>query len=273
MSNLRACRARHAAARDHSHRVKCRRYIFRGSGSVVIGLGLSAFFATGAFAAPAQVHPRPVIDSTQATFIVPPGSDGTWTLRLWSDRKLEGQSVGTTGTLTVPVPTTTNCHFQADVQVKRVGGTRHLYSGLRETVANCGSAPSPVTGPTGPGQTTGSSPGTQPGTVSNAGNASTPAVATNGAQLRAAPGGPQPVLTGADAGNGALPQTSPGASQLAYTGMESVPLSLIGLTMMVLGALLFTWSRRRQWRRRGQPLDEATSLLQSLPGRSTRAPI
>src|SRR4029077_12918334 len=46
---------------------------------------------------------------------------------------------GSSGTLTLPVPQTANCRFQADVRVLLVGAsTDKFYSGLISTVPGCG---------------------------------------------------------------------------------------------------------------------------------------
>jgi hypothetical protein len=66
---------------------------------------------------------------------------GTWVLRLWSHGTPEGSDIATSGILTVPVPTTADCTFQADVSVVRSGGIRSYYSGTRATVPDCGPLP------------------------------------------------------------------------------------------------------------------------------------
>jgi len=84
----------------------------------------------------APVPPR--ITPSEATFTIPPESSSTWTLNLWSHGTLEGSAHDTSGTLTVPVPVTNDCMFQADVSVVPVDGTRSYYSGSRATVPGCG---------------------------------------------------------------------------------------------------------------------------------------
>jgi hypothetical protein len=59
-------------------------------------------------------------------------------LRLWSHGTLEGSAKGTSGMLTVAVPVTSDCFFQADVSVTPVGGQPFFYSGARATVPGCG---------------------------------------------------------------------------------------------------------------------------------------
>jgi hypothetical protein len=106
---------------------------------VLIGaVGLVCSISGNAFAkAPAQ----PKITATAATFNVPGGSTAVWTLRLWSHGTLEGKDTGTSGTLTVPVPVTADCFFQADVQATTVKGLPFYFSGSRATVPGCGVGP------------------------------------------------------------------------------------------------------------------------------------
>ena len=106
---------------------------------VLIGaVGLVCSVSGNAFAkAPAQ----PKITATAATFNVPGGSTAVWTLRLWSHGTLEGKDTGTSGTLTVPVPVTADCFFQADVQATTVKGLPFYFSGSRATVPGCGVGP------------------------------------------------------------------------------------------------------------------------------------
>jgi hypothetical protein len=95
------------------------------------------------FSAPAfATAPRgPKISATQATFAVPTSSTSTWTIRLWSHGTLEGSDTGTSGTLTVVVPVTSDCKFQADVSETLPGGQGFFYSGTRATVLGCGPLP------------------------------------------------------------------------------------------------------------------------------------
>ena len=96
-------------------------------------------------AAAATPHVKPTINATQATFTIPAGTNQEWAIRLWSlpqPSTLEGQTFGTSGTITVTVPTTQNCEFQVDVKVGPVGQTNPKlmtwYSGTTATVAGCG---------------------------------------------------------------------------------------------------------------------------------------
>jgi hypothetical protein len=105
---------------------------------LIIGTGAAFAFSAPAFA----YTPRsPKLAATQATFAIPVLSTSTWTLRLWSHGSLEGSDSGTAGMLTVAVPATSDCVFQADVSVTPVGGASSFYSGARATVPGCGALP------------------------------------------------------------------------------------------------------------------------------------
>lgn len=86
----------------------------------------------------AGVPQAPKISATEATFPIPAGSTNTWNLRLWSHGTLEGWAKGTTGMLTVAVPVTSDCAFQADVSVVSPHGQQYFYSGTRAIVPGCG---------------------------------------------------------------------------------------------------------------------------------------
>jgi hypothetical protein len=111
--------------------------------TLVAGVGLSLFFAglvsSAALASPLPVPPK--IGSTHSTFKVPTPSNLTWTLRLWSHGTLEGSDTGTSGMLTVAVPHTSDCAFQADVSATAPGGRPYFYSGARATMSACGVTP------------------------------------------------------------------------------------------------------------------------------------
>jgi hypothetical protein len=104
--------------------------------------GAGAVLCAPAFAA---VLRAPKITVTQATFAIPSQNGSTWTLRLWSHGTLEGSANATSGMLTVPVPATSDCSFQADVTVVPPGGARFFYSGTRAVVPGCG-PPSTIAG-------------------------------------------------------------------------------------------------------------------------------
>jgi hypothetical protein len=102
----------------------------------VLGGVVGAFVAFSVPAFASAVPPK--ITPSEVTFAIPAGSTSTWTLNLWSHSVLEGSNHGTSGVLTVPVPATSDCTFQADVTVVPVDGTRSFYSGKRATVPGCG---------------------------------------------------------------------------------------------------------------------------------------
>jgi hypothetical protein len=114
------------------------RHMARPLSVIAIVLGTAVAFATPVFAAAPRA---PKISTSQATFAIPVGSTSTWTLRLWTHGTMQGSESGTSGTLTVAVPATADCTFQADVSVVPLGGHSTYYSGSRTTVAGCGPLP------------------------------------------------------------------------------------------------------------------------------------
>jgi hypothetical protein len=74
---------------------------------------------------------------TQAKFVIPKGSDATWTLRLWSHGQLLGVTTGTSGVLSVALPGSQSCTIQADVRTTRSSGRFRYYSGLRSVSSCC----------------------------------------------------------------------------------------------------------------------------------------
>jgi len=112
--------------------------------AVAGALGLSMVFAAPALAA--STYARPTITATRSTFTVPAGSTATWTLRLWSHGTLDGSDSGRSGVLSVAVPRTSDCEFQADVTSTPAGGIPFFYSGWRTTMANCGAPLQTITG-------------------------------------------------------------------------------------------------------------------------------
>jgi hypothetical protein len=99
----------------------------------------------GSPASAAATRVKPTITTTEASFAIPAGSQQAWLIRLWTLPKpstLEGHAIGSSGTISVPVPTTSNCEFQVDVLVGPAGATKGAqftwYSGLVATVAGCG---------------------------------------------------------------------------------------------------------------------------------------
>ncbi len=104
--------------------------------ALIGGVGLLVAFWGPPLAASPSV--RPTITPTVSTFNVPKGSTSTWTLRLWSHGTLQGSATGTSGQLTVTVPHTSDCAFQADVTVTVSDGRPYFYSGTRATLPHCG---------------------------------------------------------------------------------------------------------------------------------------
>jgi len=92
--------------------------------------------------ASAETHAKPVITATQVTFTIPSTPQGVWRLVLTTYpppvQKL-GMTLATSGTLTLPVPQTDTCSFQADVKVQ-IGGVGDfvMYSSLKAVVPGCG---------------------------------------------------------------------------------------------------------------------------------------
>ena len=112
----------------------------RFASHIVVVLTLSVTVGI-ALALPAHAStPRPVITKTQATFTIPVSNGDSWRLRLWSSGTLEGVDIATAGTLTVPVPATADCAFQADISVAQPGSKTYYYyyPGTRATVPGCG---------------------------------------------------------------------------------------------------------------------------------------
>ena len=108
--------------------------------------GLAMAAAIGmlpALAAPSQaaIRVHPAITATQASFVIPWA--GTWTLQLWSiesgHQTQVGSTTGTASTLTLPVPQTPSCAFQADARFTATAGQPSTwYSALVATVPGCG---------------------------------------------------------------------------------------------------------------------------------------
>lgn len=90
----------------------------------------------------ASAQVKPVITATQVTFAIPSTPVGTWRLVLTTypppTQKL-GTTYGTSGTLTLPVPQTDTCSFQADASVQAGGvGSFVRYSSIKAVVPGCG---------------------------------------------------------------------------------------------------------------------------------------
>jgi hypothetical protein len=96
-------------------------------------------------ASAASVHPKPTITTSEASFVIPKGAAQAWLIRLWTlptPSTLEGQTFGTSGTISVKVPATTSCDFQVDVLSAPPGTTKPAdfkwYSGTTAIVTGCG---------------------------------------------------------------------------------------------------------------------------------------
>ena len=113
-----------------------------------VGAAIAASWVVPALATAASATSTPVkptITTTTASFTIPAGTPQAWVIRLWSlpqPSALEGQTFGTSGTISVNVPATQNCEFQVDVKVAPAGTTNpnlfKWYSGLTATVPDCG---------------------------------------------------------------------------------------------------------------------------------------
>jgi len=93
-------------------------------------------------ASAAETHVKPVITATQVTFTIPDTPVGVWQLGLTTYPPPVthlGKVRGTSGTLTLAVPRTDTCSFQADVKVQ-VGGVGDfvMYSSAKAVVPGCG---------------------------------------------------------------------------------------------------------------------------------------
>jgi hypothetical protein len=108
----------------------------------------AAIIGTGATPALASRNPQPTVTATTASFTIPATPTGDWQLMLWSidnttapaTETLVGKAGPlTSGTLTINVPQTSTCYFQADVRYIPTGGTKYVFfSGKYATVPGCG---------------------------------------------------------------------------------------------------------------------------------------
>jgi hypothetical protein len=104
---------------------------------LVVGTVLS----TAEMASAVTGHVKPVITATQVTFTIPATPVGVWQLGLTTYPPPVthlGKVQGTSGTLTLPVPKTATCSFQADVKVSVNGGPLVMYSSAKAVVPGCG---------------------------------------------------------------------------------------------------------------------------------------
>ena len=111
-------------------------------------LSLAAVLVVGTVLSSAEMasattgHVKPVITATQVTFTIPSTPVGVWQLGLTTYPPPVthlGKVQGTSGTLTLPVPSTATCSFQADVKVEVTGtSTFVMYSSAKAVVPGCG---------------------------------------------------------------------------------------------------------------------------------------
>jgi hypothetical protein len=113
-----------------------RRLAFSLAAVVVVGAVLGT--ASVALAAKEQ----PTITATQVTFAIPSSPTGVWRMTLTTfppPPQVLGRTTGTSGTLTIAVPQTATCSFQADVSVQ-INGTGPFvrYNSAKAVVPGCG---------------------------------------------------------------------------------------------------------------------------------------
>lgn len=105
------------------------------------GLAVGSVLGSAGVAS-AGTHVKPVITATQVTFTIPSSPTGVWQLGLTTYPPPVthlGKVQGTSGTLTLPVPRTATCSFQADVKVEVTGtSTFVMYSSAKAVVPGCG---------------------------------------------------------------------------------------------------------------------------------------
>jgi hypothetical protein len=196
-----------------------------------LGIGIGAIFLAVVSSAPwafAQGQ-HPTITSSVASFtIVSAKAPGpVWILNLWAKGNRVGTDSGTQGTLTVEVPPTPACKFQADVL--RNG---KWYSGTRITLTSCG-------GHTVPPTTTTTSTTTTTTPVTSSRGGSKPNGGQKGKGGQKAGAGPTPATTASDA-HTTKSATPVSSSKLAFTGTGAGvwTLALIGGVLVVAGAPL-----------------------------------
>ena len=117
-----------------------RRLMFSLAAVLVAG----SVLGSAGVASAGTAHVKPVITSTQVSFTIPASPVGTWQLGLTTFPPPVthlGKVQGTVGTLTLPVPHTATCSFQADVKFEAPGtGTFVLYSSAKAVFPSCGAA-------------------------------------------------------------------------------------------------------------------------------------
>ena len=101
-------------------------------------MGTTGFALSIPATASAASFGHPNITAAEATFKIPMAEAATWTLNLWSHGTLEGSATGTSGMLTIIVPITSDCAFQADVRATTPPAHPFYFAGIRATVPGCG---------------------------------------------------------------------------------------------------------------------------------------
>ena len=105
-------------------------------------LVVGSVLGTAGVASASVPHVKPVITATEVTFTIPSSPTGVWQLGLTTYPPPVthlGKVQGTSGTLTLPVPSTATCSFQADVKVEVTGtSTFVMYSSAKAVVPGCG---------------------------------------------------------------------------------------------------------------------------------------
>ena len=111
-----------------------------------LALSLAAVLVVGSVLGTASValaaKEQPTITATQVTFAIPSSPTGVWRMTLTTyppPPQVLGRTTGTSGTLTIAVPQTATCSFQADVSVQ-VNGTGPFvrYNSAKAVVPGCG---------------------------------------------------------------------------------------------------------------------------------------
>jgi hypothetical protein len=111
-----------------------------------LALSLAAVVVVGSVLGTASValaaKEQPTITATQVTFAIPASPTGVWRMTLTTyppPPQVLGRTTGTSGTLTITVPQSSTCSFQADVSVQ-VNGTGPFvrYNSAKAVVPGCG---------------------------------------------------------------------------------------------------------------------------------------
>jgi hypothetical protein len=199
-----------------------------------LGIGIGVIFLIAVGSAPwafAQGQ-QPTITSSVASFtIVSTNARGAvWILNLWASGNRVGTDSGTQGTLTVEVPPTHACKFQADVL--RNG---KWYSGNVVTLTSCGGHTVPPTT-----TTTTTTTSTTPVTSSRGGGqAKGGHQAKHGKKAETRPA-PATTASNTDATSATKSATSVSSSKLAFTGTGAGlwTLGVTGGVLVVAGAPL-----------------------------------